>query len=147
MFRPAYRTYSPGRILRTHFSKPVCHPGFFQKIYGLIDSLQLQSETTCSGGRLSPSCGALTPSLVGFKDNINGSPLRAGYTGCLGSLITQPIKPPSLERNGWQFKVCLSRLCISTFTHYCNLTVEELPTTARGRCQHDFRNSRFSHFL
>ena len=84
---------------------------------------------------------------MGVIDNINGSPLRAGYTGCLGSLITQPIKPPSLERNGWQFKVCLSRLCISTFTHYFNLTVEAPPTTARGRCKHDLRNSRFSHFL
>ena len=41
LFRPAYRAYSPGRILRTHFSKPVHHPGFFQKIYGLTDSLQL----------------------------------------------------------------------------------------------------------
>ena len=84
---------------------------------------------------------------MGFKDNINHFPLRAGYTGCLGSLITQPIKPPSLERNGWQFKVCLSRLCISTFTRYCNLIVEAPPTTARGRCKHDLRNSRFSHFL
>ena len=46
LFRPAYRAYSPGRIFRTHFSKPVHHPGFFKKIYGLSDSLHLQSETT-----------------------------------------------------------------------------------------------------
>ena len=38
--------YCFGRMLRTHLPMPVPPPGFLQKIYGLIDSLQLLSETT-----------------------------------------------------------------------------------------------------
>lgn len=114
------------------------------KVSSILFSFSQRQSDSCSW--LSPSCSELTPFLVGFKGSINGSPLRAGYTRHLGSLITQPIKPLSLERNRWQFKICLSRLCISVFTRN-SLTVKEFPTTARGRCKHDLRNSRLFHFL
>lgn len=114
------------------------------KVSSILFSFSQRQSDSCSW--LTPSCSKLTPFLVGFKGSINGSPLRAGYTRHLGSLITQPIKPLSLERNRWQFKICLSRLCISVFTHN-SLTVKEFPTTARGRCKHDLRNSRLFHFL
>lgn len=86
LFRPAYRAYSPGRILRTHFSKPVHHPGLSKRFMAWLTLFSFSQPG--SGGRLSPSCGVLDTISGGLQRHYKWLSLRAGYTGCLGSLIT-----------------------------------------------------------
>lgn len=118
--RKVWKVYSglrmePGslsRVLRTPSSKLCQSPRLLphNSWPDWFSSASVRDNLTAA---VSPSCSKF---LVDFRHSIYGCPLRAGYSGHLGILITQPIKPPSLERARWQFKVCLSRLCISTFT-------------------------------